>query len=222
MFKRPMSYGVLASFAVVMVVILMLNDPARKQADLLTFRATQQALMERVLFPQFTSSAQINGIGVLDVTTEKGILVVRDSTGLWYAPAITNTQANIPADQVDQSTVEKAAAAILSFSAQQWFDATPENFKIFGLQPEPAYRLRFRASDAQNRVYESVLDVGDTNPNHVAYYVYVNVASGQNQRIYLIDKQTVDMVLTMLTGSIQATPTLDALPTASEAVTPVP
>lgn len=219
MFKRQISMMVLAGFAVVMVVILMLNDPASKQAEMSAFSATQQTLRENVLFSEVQ---QISGIEVLNGTTGKGILVMRDATGLWYAPAITDTQTAVPADQLDQTVAEQAAAAILLFTAEQRYDATSENLTTFGLQPEPDYRIRFRGRDSADQWVESVLDIGDTNPDRVAYYVYVNVESDQKRYIYLINKQTVDIVLTMLTDSFQVSPALDALPTASEVATPVP
>jgi hypothetical protein len=219
MFKRQISMMVLAGFATVMVVILMLDDPASKQAEMLAFSATQQTLRENVLF---SGVQQITGIEVLNGTTGKGILVMRDASGVWYAPAISGTQTEIPADQIDQTVAEQAAAKILLFNAEQRYDATSDNLTTFGLQPDPDYRIRFRGRDSAGQGVESVLDIGDTNPDRVAYYVYVNVESGQKQYIYLIDKQTVDIVLTMLTDSFLVTPALDALPTASEAATPVP
>jgi hypothetical protein len=222
MFKRQISMMVLVGFATVMVVILMLDDPASKQAEMLSFSATQQAQRENVLFAELQQSPGISGLDVLDVTTGKGILVMRDTAGLWYAPAILNTQTEIPTDQLDQTIIERAATAILLFTAEQRYDATPENLTLFGLQPEPDYRVRFRAQDSTGQWVESVLDIGDTNPDRVAYYVYVNVESEQDRYIYLINKQTVDIVLTMLTDSFQVIPTLDAQPTASEVATPVP
>ncbi len=222
MFKRQISMMVLVGFASVMVVILMLDDPASKQAEMLAANATQQAQRANVLFSGLQVSSQISGLEVLDVTTGKGILVLRDASQVWYAPAIPNTQAEIPAVQLDQEAVERAAAALLIFDAEQRYVATPENRVLYGLQPEPKYRIRFRAQDSSGQWAESVLDIGDTNPDSVAYYVYVNVESEQDQYIYLINKQTVDIVLTMLTDSFQTTSASDAQPTASEVATPVP
>jgi hypothetical protein len=92
---------------------------------------------------------------------------------------------------------------------------------LYGLQPAPAFRFRFRGHDAAQRTYEAVVDIGDANPDNVAYYVYVNVTSGQNQRIYLINKQIVDSVLNMLTET-RLEPTSDESPTGGGTPTSLP
>jgi hypothetical protein len=204
-----------------MVGILMLDDPATRQAEMRAFEATLQALRELVLFPEVTDPSQIVGIEVLDVATGKGILVMRDTAGLWYAPDIADVQQGIAAQEVNQEIVENAAAAIRVLYASEWYDATAENMTRFGLQPAPAYRFRFRGHDAAQQTYEAVVDIGDANPDNVAYYVYVNVTSEQNQRIYLINKQIVDSVLNMLTET-RLEPTSDEPPAGGGTPTPLP
>jgi hypothetical protein len=92
---------------------------------------------------------------------------------------------------------------------------------LFGLRPQPAYRFRFQGHDAANRTYEAIVDIGDANPDNVAYYVYVNGSSEQNQRIYLINKQIVDLVLNMLTET-RFTQTSDESPADDGTATPLP
>jgi hypothetical protein len=221
MLKRQISYMVLACFAAVMVGILMLDDPATRQAEMRAFEATLQALRELVLFPEVTDPSQIVGIEVQDVTTGKDILVMRDTAGLWYAPDIADVQQAIAAQEVNQEVVENAAAAIRVLYASEWYDATTGNMTLYGLQPTPAYRFRFRGHDAAQQTYEAVVDIGDANPDNVAYYVYVNVTSEQNQRIYLINKQIVDSVLNMLTET-RLEPTSDEPPAGGGTPTPLP
>ena len=222
MLKRQVGYVLLAGFAAMMVVMLMLDDPATRQAQMRIFSATLQAEQPLVLFPELLDPAQVDGIEVLDVTTGKGILVVRDERGLWYAPSIADVQASIAAEDVDQLLIEKAATAFMLFTADQTFEATSENRERFGLRPEPAYRFRFRMHDATGQTYETIIDIGDTNPENVAYYVYVDTVSANNQRVYLIRKQAVDYLLNMLNEPIQAQPALDESPMDSEVTTPVP
>ncbi len=222
MLKRQVSYGLLVGFAAVMVVRLMADDPVTRLAHMQDFSATQQALRSLVLFPELTDPAQVDGMEVLDVTTGKGILVVRDDSGLWYAPTIADIQPSIAAEEIDQTLVENAAAAIMLLAAQQTYDATPDTLERFGLQPEPVYKFRFRMRDATGQVAETTIDIGDTNPENVAYYVYVNMTSDENQRVYLVQKQAVDYLLTMLTESLRVEPALDGSPMDSEAATPVP
>jgi hypothetical protein len=221
MLKRQIGYVMLACFVAVMVGVLMLDDPATRQAEMLAFGATLQAERPLVLFPEVTDPAEIDGIEVLDVTTGKGILVMRDMAGAWYAPDIPDVQQGIAAQDVNQQVIESAAAAIKVLATPDWYDATTGNLALFGLQPEPAYRFRFRGHDAADRTYEAIVDIGAANPDNMAYYVYVNVTSGQNQRIYLINKQIVDIVLNMLTET-RLTPTSDEPPANGGTATPVP
>lgn len=220
MLKRQLSYVLLAGFAVVMVVMLMLDDPQTRQNQMLDYNATQQALRPVQLFPEATDPAQIMGIDVLDVTTGKGILVIRNTEGLWYAPVISGTQARLDPTEINQAIVEDAAAAITLLGAEQTYDATPENFRIFGLEPEPSYRFRYRMLDAAGLAYEATVNVGDANPDNVAYYVYVEVASVADQRIYLIPKQLVDFILDIQAETLRIAPT--ASPVESDVVTSVP
>jgi hypothetical protein len=221
MLKRQMSYMVLICFVAVMVGLLMLDDPAAKQTEMLAFGATLQAERPFVLFPEVTDPAQISGMEVLDVAAGKGILVMRDSAGLWYAPDIPDVQQRIAAQDVNQQVVENAALAIRMLYTPDWYDATTDNMTLFGLRPQPAYRFRFQGHDAANRTYEAIVDIGDANPDNVAYYVYVNGSSEQNQRIYLINKQIVDLVLNMLTET-RFTQTSDESPADDGTATPLP
>jgi len=221
MLKRRMSYMVLVCFVAVMVGLLMLDDPATKQAEMLAFGATLQAERPFVLFPQVTDAAQLKRIEVVDFTTGQGILVLRDTAGLWYAPDISGVQQGVAAQGVNQQVVENAALAIRMLAAPEWYDATTDNMTLFGLKPQPAYRFRFQGHDAADRTYEAIVDIGDANPDNVAYYVYVNVSSEQNQRIYLINKQIVELVLNMLTET-RLTPASDELPADGGTATPLP
>jgi hypothetical protein len=225
MAKHPISTLILIGFSIVMVALLMLDDPAQKQADMLAFGATQQAIAENLLFPAIEQSSQIIGIEVQDVTTGKGILVMRDEAGSWYAPAIAGGQEALAAGQIDQTLVEQAAGAFMLFWAEQYYEITPENLQLFGLEPKPRYRIRFRLHRADGKNYDAQLDVGNANLNDMAYYVYITAVSDQDRRIYLINKQTVDIVLTMLSELILAESAAEPAPTANEtteAETPVP
>ena len=221
MSRRWASYALLIAFGVVMVMRLMRADPATREAERVAFTATQQALQAALLFPEVTSSSQIVGLEVLDVTTEKGILVVRTSEGVWYAPEITDIQTSIPAEELDQYVVENAAAAISFLATDQTFDATPDSLERFGISPEPAYRFRFRAQNAEGKLYEAVVDIGDANPDNVAYYVYVRADSEDNQRVFLIRKEIVNAILNMLSDSLRVVSTPDIAPVNTEAMTPV-
>jgi hypothetical protein len=220
MFKRQAGYIVLAGFAAVLVVGLMLDDPAVQQAQLLNYEATRQVQLESVLYPDLTHPAQVTGLDVLDVTTGTGRLVMRDESGLWYAPSISGIQDGIAADGINQVLVEETAAALALMAAEQWFDATPANLELFGLRPGPAYRCRFRATDPTGRPFESLIEVGDANPDRVAYYVYVDPP--ESQRVYLVRKSIVDLLLNMLSASLQITPTPDVTPDMGEATSPGP
>ncbi len=222
MSRRWASYALLIAFGVIMIVRLMRDDPATREAERVAFTATQQALQAALLFPEVTSSTQVVGLEVLDVTTEKGILVMRTSEGAWYAPEITDIQTSIAAEEIDQYVVENAAAAISFLVAAQEFEATPDNLERFGISPQPAYRFRFRAQDAEGKLYEAVVDIGDANPDNVAYYVYVHAESQDNQRVFLIRKEIVNAILNMLSDSLRVVSTPDVAPANGEALTPVP
>ncbi len=222
MSRRWASYALLAACGVVMLVRLMRDDPATRQAERIAYSATQQALLAALLFPQVTSSAQVSGLEVLDVTAEKGILVMRTSDGLWYAPEIADTQSGLSADELDQYVVENAAAAITFLVADQTFDATSDNLERFGLSPQAAYRFRFRAQSATGETYEAIVDIGDANPDNVAYYVYVHADDPDSQRVYLIRKEIVNAILSLLSDSLRVVSTPDVAPATSEAMTPVP
>jgi hypothetical protein len=222
MSRRWASYALLAALGVVMLIRLMRDDPATRQAERIAYSATQQALSAALLFPQVTSSAQVIGLEVLDVTAEKGILVMRTGDGLWYAPEIAGIQPALSADELDQFVVENAAAAMTFLAADQTFDATSDTLERFGLSPQAAYRFRFRALSASGETVEAVVDIGDANPDNVAYYVYVRADVQDNQRVYLIRKEIVNAILSLLSDSLRVVSTPDVAPATSEAMTPVP
>jgi hypothetical protein len=211
-------YLVLIGFAVGAVILLMLDDPATHQARLRDFSATLEAQQQNILFPQLDDLLQITGIDVLDVTTGTGILMMRDDQNLWYAPEIPDIQPGIPVEHVNQYLVEGAAASFLRMTAEGTFEATPDNLARFGLQPQPQYRVRVRVRTTPDQTYEAALDIGNANPDNMAYYVYAK----DDQRIFLISAQTVDLLLNMLTEPVEFVPTPTASPLDSEVTTPVP
>jgi hypothetical protein len=194
----------LAGFAVVMVLLLMLDDPTAKQALLAEMQAVQESQRMVSLFPELSDLTQVYGLEVLDVASAQDILLMRDDQGLWYAPSINSGTGDIAADSINQQLADDAALSIQLMAARQWYDATPDNFENFGLTPEPAYRVRFIARDTTGTSYAPViLEVGDANPDNVAYYVWPQ----DDSRIYLIQRPLVDPLLSMLTDNILMTPT---------------
>jgi hypothetical protein len=219
MVKRQWTYFMLAIFAGVMLIVLMLDDPADRQARFQSVNATLQVERGTVLFPDLTTATQVNGIEVLDVTTGTGILLMRDDSGLWYAPAIPDNQVEVPAANINQSLANDAAAALVGMTAPQWYDATSQNLEIFGFQPDPAVRVRFQAVDGSGRLYEPVvLEIGDANPDRVAYYVWLQ----DTERIYLVHANVVNLLLNMLTESLQIAPETGEAPMEQPVKTPVP
>jgi len=199
MFKRQFSYVLLIGFATVMVSLLMLDDTPARRVAVADYQATQQALRPIALFPELVDPAQIYGVEVLDVTTRTGILLMRNEQGLWYAPALSESEDELPAERINQPLIENAVDYIRLLGSQQLYEATSENLVLYGLQPEPDYRLRFVAQDTAGVSYAPViLEVGDTNPDHVAYYVWPD----GDQHIYLIPKPIVDPLLQMVTEAI--------------------
>ena len=194
MLKRPVALSVLISLAAVMVVVLMLDDPAAKQQEMLDFRDAMAASKPVQLYPG-VQSEEITGLEVQDVTNLTGLLVMRNDSGLWYAPSIQDIQPATDAEELNQTVAEEAAIAITLLGAEQWYEATQHNLEVFGLSPAPSYRVRFRGQDAEGKIYESLLHIGDANPDNVAYYVYVPETS--DQRIFLVPRQLVDYLVAM-------------------------
>ncbi len=190
-----------------MVLLLMLDDPQARQRALRNFQATQQAALARLLFPEVRRSAQVVGMEAVDVAAELGLLVMRNAEGLWYAPPIAEVQTEQPPEALDQGALESAAFALTTLWAERWFTAEPDALAQYGLQP-PRYRFRFRAqlADDPNRFLEATLEIGNLNPENVAYYMYISTAASENLHVYLIRRQTVDMLLSMLTASYSVTP----------------
>jgi hypothetical protein len=209
--RHPVGYLVLVGFAAVMIVRLMANDPATHQALVEQVYATQQSQLPIALFPELIDHPeQIDRLEVLDVTTGTVILLMRNEQALWYVPQ------GLVAEEINQELVEYAAAFITLMGAQQWYDATSDNFVLFGLQPQPAYLVRFMAHDAAGKSYQPViLEIGDLNPDHVAYYVWPEGDS----RIYLIPNTIVDAVLSLVTQPLTQN---DESPAGTETSVPVP
>jgi hypothetical protein len=205
--RRQTGYLLLAALAVVMVARLMLDDPAARLEQMRAFSATQQASQPLRLFPSLVDPAQVSGLEVLDVSAGRGILLVRDAAGLWYAPEIAGVQEFVAAEMVSQVAAENAAATIVLLAATQQYPATDANRALYGLAPAPSYLVRFQAREGASHTYEGLLEIGDANPDHMAYYVYVHAQLEADRHVFLIPRQGVDYLLAVL-----ADPTLDALP----------
>ena len=222
MVKRRTGYLLLAILAAVMLARLMLDDPAARLEQMRVFGATQQASQPPRLFPSLRDPAQVTGLEVLDVSAGRGILLVRDAEGLWYAPEIAAIQQPIAAESVNQVVAENAAAAIVLLAATQQYPANAANLALYGLAPAPAYRVRFQARDSAGSVYEGLFEIGDANPDHMAYYVYVHAQREADRHIFLIPRQTVDYLMAALTDLILVAPVLDDLPAETETTPSVP
>lgn len=197
----------------------MLDDPAKQQTRFVEAQATQHTNQALVLFPGLRDSGQIFGLEVLDVASGEDILLVRDDDGLWYAPAIVDGQSTIPAENVNQQAVEEAVWAIALMSGQQWYEANTANLELFGLVPDPSYRLRFVARDTAGVSYAPViLAIGDANPDHVAYYVWPE----QSERIFLVPRLAIDMLFNTLMDTILLTPTPEEMSGEENMTAPVP
>ncbi len=212
MMRRQTGYLLLLALAAVMLARLMLDDPAARLEEMRAFSATQQASQPLRLFPNLVAPAQISGLEVLDVSAGRGILLVRDAEGLWYAPEIVGVQHFIAAEAISQMTTENAAATIVLLAATQQYPATDTNLELFGLAPAPAYLVRFQARDGAGGTYEGLLEIGDANPDHMAYYVYVHAQVEADRRIFLIPRQGVDYLLAALNDPTPLAPALDASP----------
>ena len=145
---------------------------------------------------------------------------MRQQDGLWYAPEIAGVQQAVRADAISQIAVENAAGAAMALAAIDRYEATADNLARYGLAPTPAYRIRFRVHDRQGRTYEALIEIGNANPDNVAYYGYAH--NEGDQHIYLIRKQTVDMILAILDDPVFVAPVLDESPAETEAASPAP
>ncbi len=221
MLKRSHGYALLMAVVAVMLLLLMLDDPEAHQRQLRDFQSTQQAVMARLLFPEVRRSAQVVGMDAVDVAAERGLLVMRSETGLWFAPEIADLQQARAPETLDQGALESAAAALSMLYADRELEAAPEELAQYGLQP-PRYRFRFRAQLASDpkQLLEATLEIGNLNPENVAYYMYISTAADENPHIYLIRRQTVDMLLSMLTASYSVNPS-DESPMGGKLGTPV-
>ncbi len=221
MLKRWQGYALLVGIGAAMLLVLMLDDPEARQRELRNFQATQQAELARVLFLPLRKSAQVVGMEAVDVAAERGLLVMRNEAGLWQAPEIAGVQAQQPPQSLDQGALESAAAALTMLYAERELEIAPDELALYGLQP-PRYRFRFRArlADDPNQLLEATLEIGNLNPENVAYYMYISTAADENPHVYLIRRQTVDMLLSMLTASYSVTPS-DESPMGGKQGTPV-
>ena len=199
-------YGLLVGFIAIMVVALMLDKP------------NAPATISVPLFPNIDSPVQIFQMEVLDVTTGRGILLVRDADGLWYAPTVPEIQVEILTSNLDQISVEDAATAIWLMDGSQWYEFNETRRVGFGLTT-PSYLFQFRARETDGRITESVIfEIGDVNPDNVAYYVWPQT----DKRIYLIRKPIVDMLLNLLNSPTSIAPAPELTPTGSEGIAPAP
>ncbi|MCL4239301.1 MAG: hypothetical protein KJ047_13750 [Anaerolineae bacterium] len=212
MVKRRTGYLLLAALAAVMLVRLMLDDPAQRLEQMRVYEATQEASRPTRLFATLRDPAQVTGLEVLDVSAGRGILLVRDAGGLWYAPEIAALQQPVAAESINQITAENTAAALVLLAATQQYPYSTDNLALYGLAPAPAYRVRFRAQDSASGFYEGLLEIGDANPDHMAYYVYVHAQREADRHIFLIPRQTVDYLVAVLTDPALVAPALDDLP----------
>lgn len=191
MLRRFVVLALLAVFAGVMVLLLMLNDPT----------AVEHHQTPQRLFPQISRAEHIDRIEVQNVTEGTGVLLVRDEAGVWYAARTPYAGPSLSIGTIDQAAVGALALSITRLAAEQWFEATPDNLVRFGLRPEPAYSLQFAGRDTAGRAFESVVfEVGDMNPDQVARYVWPR----GGQQVYLL---TIDHLLKPLTAvTADATP----------------
>jgi len=217
--SRRTGYLLLTALAVVMLARLMLDEPATLQ-DLKAAGHAQQAGQPFRLFPTLRDPAQIEGLEVLNVSARRGILLMRQEDGRWYAPEIAGIQAAVTADAINQVFAENAATAAMVLAAISQYPATEDDLARYGLAPTPAYRIRFRARDSAGHAYEALIDIGNTNPDNVAYYGYAHTEA--DQHIYLIRKQTVDMILAVLDDPAFVAPVLDESPAETQATSPGP
>lgn len=221
MLQRRIGYSLMVAFAIMLLARLMLDDPEAQRNRAVSAGATQQAVRPREMFPEVQDPAQVYRIEVLDVTKDTLILLLRDEAGLWYAPEIPGSQVEIGPQQFDQQAAENAALAISLMGAQQWFDATPERMALFGLSPVQ-FLFDFRAYANQTPsggIYTAGrIVIGDTNPDHMAYYVWPE----GDQQIYLVPSLLVDPLLTMFTESLAITPTPDGVPMDAEVTSSEP
>lgn len=192
MLRRSITLSLLAVFAGVMILLLMINDPT----------AVERRQTSQRLFPQLSRAEHIDRIEVQNVIEGIGVLLVRDEAGVWYAAQTPYAGPSLSAGTIDQAAIDALALSITRLAAGQWFEATPDNLVRFGLRPEPAYSLQFAGRDAAGRAFESVVfEVGDINPNRVAHYVWPR----DGQQVYLL---AIDFLLEPLLPAV----TTDATP----------
>ena len=199
-------YGLLAGFVAIMVAALMLDKPNKLNT------------ITEPLFPSIDDPTQIYQMEVLDVTRGRGILLVRDDAGLWYAPTVPDIQESLSSGDLDQVAVENAATAIWLMDGGQWYENTKSRQSSFGLAT-PDFFFQFRAREPNGRATESVVfQIGDVNPENATYYVWPQ----GDTRIYLIRKPIVDMLLNLLNSPSSIAPAPEQTPTVTEGNAPAP
>lgn len=175
-----------------MLVLLMTDDPTTRLALFLEAHATELEQRPVVLFDALKSPTQIYGLEV-QATSERTFLL-RDEDGQWIIPAAAG-RAPLRAGDIDQARVEEAALALAVMGAVEWYAASPEALETYGVRPAPAYRIRFLARDTAGVAFLPVmLEVGSTNPDDTAYYVWPD----SDNRIYLVSQQFVAPALSLL------------------------
>lgn len=184
----------MACFAATMLVLLMLDDPTARLALFLEAHASELEQRPVVLFDALESPAQIYGLEVQATAASDRTFLLRDQSGQWTIPAVEG-RAPLRAGDIDQARVDEAAFALAMMGSVEWYAASPEALERYGVRPTPAYRIRFLARDTAGVAFLPVmLEVGSTNPDDTAYYVWPD---GDN-RIYLVAQQFVAPALSLL------------------------
>ena len=204
----------MACLAAVMVFLLMLDDPTTKLALFLQANETGLDQVPVVLFQEIESPAQIYGLDIQDVRQSRRIFVLRDDTGQWRVSQAGGIPDVEPGSALNQQPVELAAYAAGLMTATEWYDATPDALALYGLEPQPGYRIGLAARDTDGVTFLPViLEVGDSNPDLTAHYIWPQ----GDRRIYLIPDEILEPVLSLVTRPEQLT----ALPDASSTSDPL-
>lgn len=185
-----------------MVLLLMLDDPTTKLALFLQANETGLDQAPVVLFQEIEGPAQIYGLDIQDATQSRRLFVLRDDTGQWKVSQVAGIPELETGSTPNQQPVELAAYAVGLMAATEWYDATPETLALYGLEPEPGYRIGLAARDTAGVTFLPViLEVGDSNPDLTAHYIWPQGDS----RIYLIPDEILEPVLSLVTDSEQLT-----------------
>ncbi|WP_162910006.1 hypothetical protein [Aggregatilinea lenta] len=185
-----------------MVLLLMLDDPTTKLALFLQANETGLDQAPVVLFQEIKNPAQIYGLDVQDVTQSRRLFLLRDDTTEWTVSQAAGLDGLAAESAISQQPVELAAYAVGLMTATEWYDATPDALTIYGLAPQPSYRIGLAARDTAGVTFLPViLEVGDSNPDLTAHYIWPQGDS----RIYLIPDEILEPVLSLVTNAEQLT-----------------